>query len=67
MVFQDKVIILDPSDKFRPEKDEEEFRNFSNNSALYERVKNTYRLMHTKQSHTFAKERVSHVTACQVG
>lgn len=49
------TIILDPSDKFRPEKEEQYFRDFTSNNAYYERVKETYRLMHTHQTYDYAK------------
>ena len=53
-----KVKILDPSDKFRPEKDEDEFRNYTSNNAYYSRVKNTYYQMHTNQSMDYVSSKV---------
>ena len=51
---------MDPSDKFRPEKDEKEFRDFSSsNSKYYSRVRNTYIQMHTNQTYDFAREKVT--------
>ena len=44
------VMILDPSDKFRPEKKEEEFRNYTSNNVYHNRVKNTYYQMHANQT-----------------
>ena len=49
----------DPSDKYRPEKTEEEFRNFTEDGEYYGRVRETYRLMHTNQTYDFVKGRVS--------
>ncbi len=59
----DAVNILDPSDKFRPEKPEENFRDFSENCDLYNRVKKTYYTMHTKQTLQFSKAKVRGVLA----
>ena len=53
------VNILDPSDKFRPEKPEEQFRNFTESCEFYNRVKRTYYVMHTNQTFEFAKSKVS--------
>lgn len=44
------IAILDPSDKFRPEKPEERFRDYTENSAFYDRVKDVYLEYHTKQT-----------------
>ena len=54
------VQILDPSDKFRPEKkDESQFRDFLNKEAPhYARVLKTYTDMHTNQTYDFAKSKV---------
>ena len=52
------VHIIDPSDKFRPEKKEELFRDYTNKGNYFNRVKNTYYQMHTKQSYEFAKAKV---------
>jgi len=49
------TVILDPSDKFRPEKEEEFFRDFTSNNAYFERVRETYYQMHTNQSYAYAK------------
>ena len=54
----DKQMILDPSDKFRPEKDEETFRDFTNKGVYYDRVRNVYHNMHTYQTYEFALEKV---------
>lgn len=48
------VPILDPSDKFRPEKPEDEFRNYTENGEYYDRVRRTYYTMHTNQTYEFA-------------
>ncbi len=53
------MLILDPSNTFRPEKEEDTFRNFTSNGDYYDRVKKTYDLMHTKQTYEYAKARVS--------
>lgn len=51
-------IILDPSDKFRPEKDEAEFRDFTAKGVYFNRVRNLYHQMHTNQTYDFAKEKL---------
>ena len=51
-------MILDPSDKFRPEKPEEEFRKFDSSSQFHDRVSCLYHEMHTKQTYDFALQRV---------
>jgi len=53
----EKVFILDPSDKFRPEKDEEQFRDFTKNCELYDRVRMTYHDMHTRQSMDYVQQK----------
>jgi len=53
----EKMVILDPSDKFRPEKDEAQFRDFTQNCDFYDRVKNTYKLMHTNQSVEYIQQK----------
>ena len=53
------VNIIDPSDKFRPEKPEEQFRNYTEDCAYIDRVKKTYYTMHTNQSYNFAKSKVT--------
>lgn len=58
-INQNKVHIIDPSDKFRPEKEESLFRDFTKNTPYYNKVENTYRQMHTNQTHVFAKQKVS--------
>ena len=55
------VLIIDPSDKWRPEKSEDEFRNYTSNNAYHKRVKNTYYQMHTNQSVKLVKDRWSTV------
>ena len=54
-----KVGIVDPSDKFRPEKDEAEFRNFGEDSEFIDRVRRTYQDMHTNQTVQYVRDRVS--------
>ena len=57
----EKVNIIDPSELYRPEpaaqKMKEQFRNFDEdnetNSTQLDHVKETYRLMHTHQTHDF--------------
>ena len=51
-------MILDPSDKFRPEKEEQLFRDYTSNNAYFQRVKQTYYMMHTHQSYEYAKTKV---------
>ena len=58
-LFSQPVRILDPSVTFRPEKSEEYFRNYTSNNVYHERVRNTYYEMHTRQTLSYAKERVS--------
>lgn len=53
-----KITILDPSDKFRPEKEDAVFRNYTSSCAYYKRVKNTYHQMHTNQSYAFATDKL---------
>ena len=53
--------ILDPSDKFRPEKDEEQFRDFTANGEYFDRVQDTYLKMHTNQTTNYVHNRVSTV------
>ena len=52
------VPILDPSDKFRPEKSEEQFRDFTENCEYYDRVRKTYDKMHSSQTYEFAKNKM---------
>lgn len=54
-----EVFILDPSDKFRPEKSQELFRTYTNDNAYYQRVRNTYHQMHSVQTLDYAKQKVS--------
>lgn len=49
---------MDPSNKFRPEKREELFRNFTDNCVYHSRVQKLYSEMHTKQTYDFAKGKV---------
>ena len=49
---------MDPSDKFRPEKKEEQFRDFTAKNPLYNRVRNVYHQMHTSQTLDFARKKV---------
>merc|ERR1711976_1099720 len=49
------TMLLDPSDEVRPEKREEEFRNYTSDNAYFDRVKHTYYTMHTNQSYEYAK------------
>lgn len=56
------VIIIDPSTKFRPDDPEfaaklpDAFRDYSKGGKHFERVKRTYRLMHTNQTVQFGLE-----------
>ncbi|CAD5110696.1 DgyrCDS72 [Dimorphilus gyrociliatus] len=50
--------ILDPSDKFRPEKDESLFRDYTNDNSYFDRVKRVYYSMHTTQTLQFATEKL---------
>jgi len=51
-------LILDPSDKFRPERNEDEFRNYTSDNAYHDRVRRTYYAMHTKQTVDFVKQQM---------
>ena len=51
------VTIVDPSDKFRPEK--EDFRNYTENNEYFDRVRRTYKEMHTTQSVQFVKQKMA--------
>ncbi|XP_076640784.1 myo-inositol oxygenase [Halictus rubicundus] len=62
---QRQAMILDPSDKYRPEpahagKFESEFRNYSVDGAdpVMERVRNTYHKMHSSQTVEFVQSRM---------
>lgn len=48
--LQAVISILDPSDKFRPEKPDEEFRNYTDKGDFHDRVRKTYSDMHTYQT-----------------
>ncbi|KAK2181731.1 hypothetical protein NP493_383g01039 [Ridgeia piscesae] len=61
-LFSQPVRILDPSVTFRPEKSEEYFRNYTSNNVYHERVRNTYYEMHTRQTLSYAKERLEYWT-----
>ena len=54
-------MILDPSDKFRPEKKEVEFRNYTSDNAYHSRVKNTYYQMHSNQCVQYVKDKVTYL------
>ncbi|KAI0220707.1 Inositol oxygenase [Lamellibrachia satsuma] len=56
------VHILDPSVTFRPEKSEEFFRNYTSNNVYHERVRNTYYEMHSRQTLSYAKQRLEYWT-----
>ncbi|KAK2155154.1 hypothetical protein LSH36_247g02047 [Paralvinella palmiformis] len=61
VISQQQVVhIIDPSDKFRPEKKEELFRDYTAKGTYFNRVKNTYNQMHTKQSYDFAKGKMDY-------
>ena len=51
-------MVLDPSDKFRPERDEKEFRNYTLDNAYHDRVRRTYYEMHTNMTVDFVKQQV---------
>lgn len=51
------VNIIDPSDKFRPEKDN--FRNYTQNGEYFDRVRRTYKEMHTIQNVNFVKQKMA--------
>lgn len=53
-----QATIIDPSDRFRPERNEEEFRNYTSNNAYHDRVRRTYYEMHTNQTVDFVKSQV---------
>ncbi len=59
-IFQEihEVRILDPSNRFRPEKSEALFRDFTASGPYYNLVHNTYQQMHTKQTLQYARDKV---------
>lgn len=56
-VDENVVTIVDPSDKFRPEKDD--FRNYTQNNEYFDRVRRTYREMHSTQNVNFVKQKMA--------
>lgn len=71
----DEPLILEDPSEYRPEydwdapvapdfakKDATKFRNYYGNNVNPERVKRTYKLMHTNQTHDFAKGRLEYWT-----
>ena len=52
------MMVLDPSDKFRPERDEAEFRNYTADNEYHERVRRTYYEMHTNMTVDYVRKQV---------
>ncbi|XP_067132480.1 inositol oxygenase-like [Centruroides vittatus] len=64
-LIDDSLIILDPSELYRPEhKKTEKFRVFSNNKndPIQRRVRETYRKMHNNQTVDFVRDRLAYWT-----
>lgn len=56
---EESLTILDPSPTFRPERNDDKFRDYTPTNAYHKRVRSTYYQMHSQQTVNFVQQKMT--------